>query len=158
MKCPSSFAEHLFGEKRFLQISADTGVFAALESGGDVLVWSTSERSGFGEGAAKLAKRASRVAVGEKAVWLVEAAEEAGSPPGKSRGRLWQFRNCGGKEAAAAAFERFRRVGGALAENPFVEELSACGGGVLAIVQYDGDGGMNAFNLRLDPKIRCTSQ
>ena len=139
VKCLSSSAEHLFGTKRFLQISADTGVFAALESGGGVLVWSTSERSGFGEGAARLAKRASRVAVGEKAVWLVEAA---GSPPGRSRGRLWRFRSSGGEEPAAP-FGRFRRVDGALAEHPFVEELSACGGGVLAIVQYDGDRGMH---------------
>ena len=143
-------AEHLFGEKRFSQISADTGVFAALEESGDVLVWSNSDRSGFGGeggGVTKLSKKARRISVGEKLVWVVETGKErnfSGKESGKFRrnregqARLWRFR---GSIEAPSLCDKFRKVGGALLERPFVEEVSACGGGVLAIVQFDDGSG-----------------
>ena len=149
--------EHLFGGKKFSQISADTGVFAALEEDGDVLVWSTSDRSGFGGegggGVTKLSKKARRISVGDKSVWVVEVQNLPGNDvnfPGKESGklkrnregerRLWRFR---GSIEAPSLCDKFRTVGGggALLERPFVEEVSACGGGVLAIVQFDDDSG-----------------
>ena len=124
-------------------MSADTGVFAALEDTGDVLVWSTSHRSGFGNeggGVAKLSKRGQRITVAENFVWIIEAVESG--KPAKDRkgeaGRLWRFRN---SEEAPTLYDKFRTVGGALLESPTVEEVSACGGGVLAIVQFDDDAG-----------------
>ena len=143
-------SEHLFGGKKFSQISADTGVFAALEGGGDVLVWSTSERSGFGGegggGVTKLSKKARRISVGDKSVWVVEVQNFPGKESGKLKRnregerRLWRFR---GSIEAPSLCDKFRTVGGgaALLERPFVEEVSACGGGVLAIVQFEDDSG-----------------
>ena len=129
---------------RFSQVSADTGVFAALADTGDVLVWSTSHRSGFGiegEGAVKLSKRARRISVADNFVWIIEAVESG--KPAKDRkgeaGRLWRFRN---DEEAPTLYDKFRTVGDALLESPLVEEVSACGDGVLAIVQFDDDAGM----------------
>ena len=137
--------EHLLGGKKFSQISADTGLFAALEETGDVLVWSTSERSNFGERkwVAKLSKKAKRISVGDKSVWIVEASNFPGKESGKSgkiregEGRLWRFRSSIG---APSHFDKFRTVGGMLVERPLVEEVSVCGRGVLAIVQFEDAG------------------
>ena len=128
-----------------------------------MLAWSTSERSGFGgegRGVVKLSKRARRVSVGDKSIWVVEgsnvAAEEA-VMTGRNRegeGRLWRFRGNG--ETPPSLCDKFRTVGGALIENPFVEEVSACGGGVLAIVQFDGDSGLisNPNNFFTHPELQ----
>ena len=134
---------------RFSQVSADTGVFAALADTGDVLVWSTSHRSGFGNeggGAVKLSKRARRISVADNFVWVIESSSFPGKESGKptkdrkgEAGRLWRFRN---DEDTPTLYDKFRTVGGALLESPLVEEVSACGGGVLAIVQSDDDAGM----------------
>ena len=123
-------------------------MFAALEDTGDVLVWSTSHRSGFGNevgGVAKLSKRGQRISVAETYVWVIEASNFPGKGsgnPAKNRkgeaGRLWRFHN---NEEAPSLFDKFRTTGGALLESPLVEEVSACGDGVLAIVQFDDDKG-----------------
>lgn len=117
-----------------------------------MLVWSTSERSDFGGGGsegggvARLSKRARRVSAGDKSVWVVEASNFPGKESEKSgriregegEGRLWRFRSSG---ETPSLCDKFRTVGGALVERPFVEEVSACGGGALAIVQFDDDSG-----------------